>query len=59
MMTSFQRSAVLLECGITLAYLGMKAEELWMTMNIKQVQRLAEKELAHFQYLVSLVFENQ
>ncbi len=59
MMTSYQRSLVILECGILLAYLGMKAEELWMTMNIKQVQRLAEKELAHFQYLVSLVFENQ
>ncbi len=59
MMTSFQRSAVYLECGVMLAYLGLKAEELWMTMNIKQVQRLAEKELAHFQYLISLVFENQ
>ena len=59
MMTSFQRSAVYLECGIMLAYLGLKAEELWMSMNIKLVQRLAEKELAHFQYLVSLIFENQ
>lgn len=59
MMTSFQRNVVLQECGIMLAYLGMKAEELWMTMNIKQVQRLSEKELNHFQYLVSLVFESQ
>ncbi len=59
MMTSFQRSAVWLECGIMLAYLGMKAEELWKSMNIKQVQRLAEKELNHFQYIISLFFENQ
>lgn len=59
MMTSFQRTAVYMECGILLAYLGMKAEELWMSMTIKQVQRLAEKELNHFTYMISLVFDNQ
>ncbi len=59
LLANFQRMYVYLECGIQLAYLGVKAEELWMSMNVKQVQRLAEKELNHFQYLVSLTFENQ
>lgn len=59
MLAGFQRTAVYMECGITIAYLGMKAEELWMGMTIKQVQRLAEKELNHFTYMISLVFENQ
>ncbi|MDO5294596.1 MAG: nitroreductase family protein [bacterium] len=59
MMTSSQRMCVYLDCGIMLAYLGLKAEEQWMTMVVKKMERFSEKKHNNYKYLVSLSFEDQ
>lgn len=59
LMTSYQRVTFYLDCGIMLAYLGVKAEELWMTMSVTQLNRLLEREQKHYHYISSLIFEDQ
>lgn len=59
MMTGAQRMCVYLDCGIMLAYFGLKAEEQWMTMLVKRSEKRVQKEWKGFKYLVSLSFEDQ
>lgn len=59
MMTSAQRMCVHLDCGIMLAYLGLKAEELWMTMLVKRSEKRIQKEWKGMKYLVSISFQDQ
>ncbi|MDO5520462.1 MAG: nitroreductase family protein [bacterium] len=59
MMTGSQRMCVYLDCGIMLAYLGLKAEEQWMTMIAKKSTKYAEKKQKNYKYLLSLSFEDQ
>lgn len=59
MMTASQRMCVYLDCGIMLAYLGLKAEEQWMTMIVRRVAKHMEIEQKKYKYIVSLSFEDQ
>lgn len=59
MMAAAQRVCVFLDCGIMLAYFGLKAEEQWMTMLVKRSEKRVGKEWKGFKYLVSLSFQDQ
>lgn len=59
LMTTYQRVTFYLDCGIMLAYLGLKAEEQWMTMVVKQAPKLMQREQKHYRYIISLQFEDQ
>lgn len=59
MMTSYQRVTFYLDCGIMLSYLGLKAEEIWMSMMITQMSKLKEREQKNYQYITTLLFEDQ
>ena len=59
MMTASQRMCVYLDCGIMLASLSLKAEEQWMTMEIRRNEKHVETQQKKYKYIVSLSFEDQ